>query len=77
MQNVTHKVNIYVVSGGGAVEEIKNVLERAGQGKVKVSLIVDAHTREAEIELPGGWNITEGTPKALRAIAGVGDVREV
>ncbi len=60
VQNVTSKLNIHIVSGGGEVAgKIKSVLGQAGQGKVKVSVIVAAGTREAEIELPGGWNITE------------------
>ena len=75
VQNVTRKLNIYV-SGGAAVGKIKTLLERAGQGRVKVSLIVDVGAREAEIELPGGWNVAEAFPKALRAIEGVGDIRE-
>jgi DNA polymerase-3 subunit alpha len=75
VQNVTHKLHIHA-SGGEAIGKIKALLERAGQGKVKVSLIVDAGSREAEIELPGAWSISEGMPKSLRAIAGVGDIRE-
>jgi DNA polymerase-3 subunit alpha len=75
VQNVTRKIDIHV-SGLDAVGKIKTLLEQAGQGKVKVSLIVAAGGREAEIELPGGWNLTEAAPKSLRAIAGVGDVRE-
>ena len=78
VQNVTSRLTINVVSGGGeVVGKIKTVLGQAGQGKVKVSMIVAAGTHEAEIELPGGWNIGETTPKSLRAIAGVGDIREM
>jgi len=78
VQNVTSKLNISIISGGGeVVGRIKSVLGQAGQGKVKVSMIVTAGSREAEIELPGGWNITETTPKLLRSIAGVGDIREI
>jgi len=78
VQNVTSRLNIHIVSGGGEVAgKIKAVLGQAGQGKVKVTLFVTAGAREAEIELPGGWNIGETTPKSLRAIAGVGDIREI
>jgi len=75
VQNVTRKLNINV-SGGAAIGKIKTLLERTGPGKAKVSLIVDVGGREAEIELPGGWNITEATPKSFRAISGVEGVRE-
>jgi DNA polymerase-3 subunit alpha len=77
VQNVTTRLNIHVSSGGETSEKIKAVLGQAGQGKVKVSVIVTAGACEAEIELPGGWNITETTPKLLRSIAGVGDIREI
>ncbi|MCE9507367.1 MAG: DNA polymerase III subunit alpha [Alphaproteobacteria bacterium] len=76
VQNVTRKLDIRV-SELEAIGKIKAVLERVGQGKVKVSLIVDAGGREAEIELPGGWNIAESVPKSLRSIAGVREVCEI
>jgi DNA polymerase-3 subunit alpha len=76
VQNVTRKLDIRV-SELEAIGKIKAVLERIGQGKVKVSLIVDAGGREAEIELPGGWNIAESVPKSLRGIAGVREVCEI
>jgi DNA polymerase-3 subunit alpha len=78
VQNVTSRLNIRIISAeGGIAGKIKAVLGQAGQGRVKVSLTVEAGAHEAEIELPGGWNIAEGTPKALRAIAGVADIREI
>lgn len=73
---VTRKLNIHV-SGSGAIGEIKALLVRAGAGKVRVSLVMNAGGNEAEIELPGSWNVTEGIPRSLRAIGGVGDVREL
>jgi DNA polymerase-3 subunit alpha len=76
VQNVTRKLDIHV-SELEAIGKIKTVLERVGQGRVKVSLMVDAAGHEAEIELPGGWNIAESVPKSLRAIAGVREVSEV
>ncbi len=76
VQGVTRKLSIRV-SGGEAVARIKKLLEQAGQGRVKVALLVDTGPRTAEIELPGGWNIAEGMPKSLRAIAGVGEVVEL
>jgi DNA polymerase-3 subunit alpha len=78
VQNVTRSLTVQVNSASGEVAgKIKSVLAQGGQGKVKVTLFVTAGSREAEIELPGLWNIGEGTPKALRAIAGVGDIREI
>ncbi|MDE2337192.1 MAG: DNA polymerase III subunit alpha, partial [Alphaproteobacteria bacterium] len=78
VQNVTSRMSIRVSSGDAAtVEKIKSVLQQGGRGRVKVSLLVAAGAREAEIELPGGWHLAEGAPKSLRAIAGVADVREI
>ena len=78
VQNVTSRLNINITSGSAeCIGKIKTILGQAGQGKVKVSLVVAAGAHEAEIELPGGWNITESTPKALRAVAGIGDIREI
>ncbi|MFH1158410.1 MAG: DNA polymerase III subunit alpha [Pseudomonadota bacterium] len=77
VQSAVRRLNIHVAGDAAAVVgKIKAALEQAGHGKVKVSLIVDAGMREAEVELPGGWNVTEALPKALRAFAGVADVRE-
>jgi len=78
VQNVTNRMTIQVNTASGDVAgKIKSILSQGGQGKVKVTLFVAAGAREAEIELPGGWHIGEGTPKALRAISGVSDIREI
>jgi DNA polymerase III subunit alpha len=77
VQKMTQKLYIHVVSGeANTVGSIQGILGKSGAGKVKVSLLVQAGKREAEIELPGSWNITESMPKALRSLAGVGEVRE-
>jgi hypothetical protein len=53
-------------------------MAHAGGGRVKVQLVADAGKgRMAVIELPGGYTVHEETPRALRAIRGVGDVREL
>jgi len=77
VQNVVRKLNIHVAGDGVAVGKIKEMLEHAGHGKVKVSLIVDAGMRVVEVDLPGGWHVTETLPKALRSIADVGDIAEL
>jgi DNA polymerase-3 subunit alpha len=65
------------VTQAGAVRGVKSVLDKAGAGRLKVRLLVDAgQGREAEIELPGGWTLREDMPKSLRAIGGVSEVRE-
>jgi DNA polymerase III subunit alpha len=77
VQGVTRQVNV-TVDQAAALAKIKSVLDQSGPGRVKVQLILDAGKgREATLEVPGGWNVTEGTPRALRAVAGVRDVREV
>ena len=79
VQSVTRRIDIRLDGANtAAVARIKSLLESAGTGRVKVNLILDAGAgREAEIELPGGWNITDTTPKSLRAISGVAEVREI
>ncbi len=78
VQDVTSRMDIRISKGDAAtVGNIKSILRQGGRGRMKVSLIVDTGAREAEIELPGGWQMTEGMPKSLRAIAGVADVREI
>jgi hypothetical protein len=74
---VTRQVIVEIETPEAAVQ-IKSVLDAAGGGRVKVHLVADAGKgREAVIELPGGFAIHEETPRALRAIRGVGDVREL
>jgi DNA polymerase-3 subunit alpha len=77
VQNVTRRINIHLADDKDAVAKIKSVLTTAGQGKVKVGLIVDIGSREVEIELPSAWNIADSTPKALRSINGVSAVHEI
>lgn len=77
VQTMTRQVLIQVFDAG-AVAKIKTVLDAGGQGRVKVQMLAEAGKgRTALLELPGGFTIREETPKALRAIAGVGDVREM
>ena len=77
VQNVTRQLHIHVDTAA-AMPKIKTVLDTAGQGRVKVHLFIDAGKgREATLELPGGWNVREDTPKSLRSIGGVSNVREV
>ncbi len=78
VQNVTSRLTVRIVSGNAATaDKIKSLLQQGGRGKVKISLVVEAGAREAEIELPGGWQVAEGLTKNLRAIAGVTDVCEI
>ena len=77
VQNVTSQVHIQV-DKPAALAAIKGVLSQAGQGKVKVHLIMDAgQGREATLEVPGGWNIRDEVPRQLRMINGVSDIREL
>ncbi|HYD19773.1 MAG TPA: DNA polymerase III subunit alpha [Patescibacteria group bacterium] len=77
VQNVTSQIHIQV-DRPAALASIRNVLSQAGQGKVKVHLIMDAGSgREATLEVPGSWNVREDIPRQLRAIGGVSDVREL
>ncbi|MDE1151222.1 MAG: DNA polymerase III subunit alpha [Micavibrio sp.] len=77
VQSVTRLMNVHVTQPA-AIVKIRDVLEKTGQGRVKVQLIVAAGPgREATVELPGGWNVNESTPKALRSIGGVDDIREI
>ena len=77
VQNVTQQLHVRVTEAA-AMEQIKTVLTTGGQGKVKVHLIIDAgKERDATLELPGGWTIKEDTPKTLRAISGVTEIREL
>ncbi len=77
VQKAVRKLNIHVAGDAAVVSKIKAMLEQAGNGKVNVSFIIDTGTRVAEVDLPGGWYISETLPKALRALAGVGEIREL
>jgi len=77
VQSVTRQV-IVEIQTPEAAAQIKSVLDTAGIGRVKVQLVADAGKgREAVIELPGSYTVHEETPRALRAIRGVGEVREL
>ncbi len=76
VQNVTQQLHI-TVETPAAMAQIKNILQQGGQGRVRVHLIMDAAGRTATLEIPGGYNVKEDTPRALRAIKGVSNVREL
>jgi DNA polymerase-3 subunit alpha len=77
VQAVTRQVVIRVQQPQAA-EKIRAILEQAGTGRMKVQVQADAgQGRIAHLDIPGGWNIKEDTPKALRAVAGVLDVQEL
>ncbi|NNG04163.1 MAG: DNA polymerase III subunit alpha, partial [Inquilinus sp.] len=63
---------------GKAVKPLHALLEREGQGRGRVNLMVPlGDGREAEIVLPRGYAIGAKTRAALRSTQGVVDVREV
>lgn len=66
-----------VLHSKDAVTQVRDILKAEGQGKVKVSCVVVTEQQKlVELELPGGWNMTAETPKTLRTVSGVADVRE-
>jgi DNA polymerase-3 subunit alpha len=77
VQGVTRAVEI-VVEKPEAVAQIKTVLAAAGQGRIKVRLLVDAgQGGRAALDLPGAYQVSEDVPRALRSIRGVVDVAEI
>jgi DNA polymerase-3 subunit alpha len=76
VQEVTRQV-IITLDRQDAVSKIKSVLSEAGPGRVKVQLVVNMGSKEASLNIPGGWNIRDETPKAFRSVAGILDVKEI
>lgn len=77
VQNATQQLHVQL-DDAAAVATMRAVLEKAGQGRVKVLVHASAGAnRTATLELPGGWHMDEETPRALRAIKGISNVREV
>lgn len=77
VQSVTQKMVLHV-DKPDAVARVKTILDEAGQGRVKISLVVRAGAgRVVTIDLPGGWGVKEETPRILRAVSGVSDVKEI
>jgi DNA polymerase-3 subunit alpha len=57
---------------------VKQVIQRQGRGRGKVSLVLDLdRSHEVEMSLPGEWSIAPGTRAAIRAIPGVVEVQDV
>lgn len=77
VQSMTRQVILHV-DKTGAAEKIKSILDQLEPGRLKVQVIANAgEGRRAVIDLPGGWVLREDTPKALRMIAGVSDIKEI
>jgi DNA polymerase III subunit alpha len=57
---------------------VKQIIQRQGRGRGKVSLILELdRAREVEMLLPGEWSIAPGTRAAIRAVPGVVEVQDV
>ena len=77
VQSVTRQV-IVEMQTPEAVAQVKAMLDNTGGGRVKVQVTADAGKgRTVTLELPGYYTIHEDTPRQLRAIRGVGEVREL
>jgi DNA polymerase III subunit alpha len=60
------------------LSSVKQVIQRQGRGRGKVSLVLELdRSREVEMSLPGEWSIAPGTRAAIRAIPGVVEVQDV
>ena len=76
VQSMTRKI-IIQVDKPEAAAQIRKILSSAGQGRVKLEILVDTGTHDVTIDIPGGFALSDDMPKALRAITGVREVREV
>lgn len=65
------------VSDPEALEGLKAMVERAGQGRGRLAVVVDADDAEVEIVLPGAYKVSPGTRSAIKAVPGVVHVEEV
>jgi len=71
------EVRVFLDSAG-AVDPLYERLEREGRGKGKVKLLVPVGDgREAEIELPHGYAVSQAGRSALKEIPGVAAVELV
>jgi DNA polymerase III subunit alpha len=67
-----------VLTEGGALVPLKNLMLREGGGRGRVSVVVPvAPAREVEIALPGGFRIGPDVLLAVRALPGVLEVQDL
>ncbi|HEY7689617.1 MAG TPA: hypothetical protein VH835_13040, partial [Dongiaceae bacterium] len=61
-----------------ALDSIRNIIQREGRGKGRVSLVLELdRAREVEMALPGTWMISAGTRQAIKSIPRVVDVQDI
>jgi DNA polymerase-3 subunit alpha len=67
------------LEGTAGLPHIRALLDQAGRGKGRVVLIprIDAAADQAEIALPGGWQVTPRLAQALKVMPGIARVEEV
>ncbi|MCB9957245.1 MAG: DNA polymerase III subunit alpha [Rhodospirillaceae bacterium] len=66
-----------VVQSTESLPHLKAILDRQGPGRAKVLLRVPLDLgEEAEIRLPQAYDVTAAGRAAIKAVAGIGDVRE-
>lgn len=59
-----------------ALPDIKRILENAPKGRSKVTLQLELDEEEAEVEIPGGWLLSEAVKAELRQAGGGLEVLE-
>ncbi|NCC22539.1 MAG: DNA polymerase III subunit alpha [Alphaproteobacteria bacterium] len=66
------------VSAPAAVRALKHLLDGEGNGRIRLSLVVDAPGGgSAQIELPGRWNFSAASRNAIRKVDGVIEMQEL
>jgi DNA polymerase-3 subunit alpha len=67
-----------VLDAAGAVKPLHTLLTKDAGGKGRISILVPVpHSREVEIQLPGGFRVGPGMQAAVQALPGVLEVQEV
>jgi hypothetical protein len=62
------------ISAADNLEEIKNILDTCGYGKVKVYLELEAKARHVEMTIPASYALTGDEISVIRKLEGVEDV---
>ncbi len=64
------------IASAGAIERLRAMLDGAGKGRGRVTLVIEDDAREIAIRLPGGYALDPAMSLALGAVEGILAVNE-
>jgi len=65
------------VAEAEALPRLKSLISREAGGRGRVTVVLDLPSREVELTLPGGFQVSPGIRAAVKSLPGILDVHDI